>query len=146
MELKLGNATLRLFRTLGDDLSVAWYIVLEREIFGFDHAVNGKALAKAGDQLDSLAKAKSLPTLMSFFSASPEELTGFASDHGLALDQPPPEKWFSADDGLKTISGLLDEAENHKLDARVVADLRELKSVLEKAKQNGVGWHLAVDF
>lgn len=100
--------------------------MLEREIFGFDHAVNGKALAKAGDQLDSFAKAKSLPTLMSFFSVSPEELTGFASDHDLALDQPPPEKWFSADDGLKTISGLLEDAENHKLDARVVADLREL--------------------
>ena len=96
--------------------------------------------------MDSLAKAKSLPTLLSFFSVSPEERTGFASDHDLALDQPPPEKWFSADDGLKTISGLLDEAENHKLDARVVGDLRELKSVLEKAKQNGVGWHLAVDF
>ncbi len=84
------------------------------------------------------AKARSLPTLMSFFSVSP--------DHGLALDQPPPEKWFSANDGLGTINGLLDEAENHKLDARVVADLREFRSVLEKAKQNGVGWHLAVDF
>ena len=69
-----------------------------------------------------------------------------ACDHDLALDQLPTEKWFSADDGLKTINGLLDEAENHKLDARLVADLRELKSVLEKAKQNGVGWHLAVDF
>ena len=45
--LNLGNATLRLFRTPGEDLSVAWYIVLEREIFGFDHTVNGKALAKA---------------------------------------------------------------------------------------------------
>jgi hypothetical protein len=127
-------------------LSVAWYIVLEREIRGFDHIVNGKAVAKAGDQLDSLAMEKGLPTLMNFFSASPEELIGFAGDHGVSLKQPPRQKWFSADDGLKTINGLIDGAEKRKLDARVIDDLREFKTVLEIAKQNGVAWHLAVDF
>jgi hypothetical protein len=73
-------------------------------------------------------------------------LTEFASDNGVSLKQPPPEKWFSPDDCLKTINALLDYAENQKFDARVAADLREFKSVLENAKQNGVGWHLAVDF
>ena len=127
-------------------MSVAWYVILERDIPGFDQAVNGKAVAKVGDLLDSVAKEKNLPTLMSFFSISPDELTGFASDHGVSLNQPPPEKWFSADDGLKTINGLHDYAENQKLDARVVTDLQEFKNVLETAKRNGVAWHLAVDF
>lgn len=127
-------------------MSVAWYIVLEREIPGFDHAVNGKAVARAGDQLDSLADEKGLPTLMSFFSISAEELAGFAGDHGVSLKKPAPEKWFSADDGLKTLNGLIDAAEEHKLDPRVIADLQEFMAVLETARRNGVGWHLAVDF
>jgi|SRR5215468_10085967 len=127
-------------------MSVAWCIVLEREIPGFDHFVNGKALAKAGDQLDSLAKEKGLPTLMSFFSIATEELATFAKDHSVSLKQSPPQRWFSADDGLKTVNGLIDEAEGHALDARVIADLREFQTVLTMAKQNDVAWHLAVDF
>ena len=127
-------------------MSVAWYVKLERDTPGFDHTLNGKAVAKVADLLDSVAKGKGLPTLMSFFSISSDELAGFASDHGVSLKQPPPEKWFSADEGLKTINGLLDYAENQKLDARVVTDLQEFKNVLETAKRNGVAWHLAVDF
>jgi len=120
--------------------------VLEREIPGFNHAVNGKAIAKAVDQLDSLAHEESLPPLMSFFGISPQELAGFAGDHGVSLEIPAPEKWFSADDGLKTIDGLLDGAKEHKLDSRVIADLQRFKAVLETARRNGVRWHLAIDF
>jgi len=127
-------------------LSVAWYIVLERKIPGFDHVVNGNAVARADDQLDALADEKGLPTVMSFFSVSPEELAGFAGDHGVSLKKPVPEKWFSADDGLKTVNGLIDAAAREKVDARIIADLQEFKTVLETAGQNGVGWHLAVDF
>lgn len=127
-------------------MSVAWYIVLEREIPGFDHSVNGTAVAKAGERLDSLAEEKGLPNLMSFFSISTEELAGFAEGHGVSLKQSPPQRWFSADDGLKTVNGLIDEAEKYALDARVIADLREFQTVLKMAKQNGVAWHLAVDF
>ena len=127
-------------------MSVAWYIVLEREIPGFDHAVNGKAAAKAGEQLDSIADERSVPNLMSFFSISAEELAGLAGDHGASLTKPAPEKWFSADDGLKTLNGLIEGAEKHKLNPRVIADLQEFKGVLEMARRNGIGWHLAVDF
>ena len=132
---------------MGEKLSLAYYVVLEREIPGLDHAVSGKALAKSSKQLDSIAKEKSLPSLMSYFSVSADELTGFAGEHGVSLKQPPPsEKWFSADDGLKTVNGLIDAAARGKLDARVIADLQEFKTVLETARRNGVGWHLAVDF
>jgi hypothetical protein len=130
----------------GDKLSAAWYIVLERKIPGLDHSVNGKAVAKASAQLDFFAKEKGLPLLMKFFSISPEELAGFAKDHGVSLEQPPPQQWFSADDGLTTVNGLIDGAEKHKLDARVIADLREFQTVLEAAKKHDVRWHLVVDF
>jgi hypothetical protein len=132
---------------LEDELSVAWYIVLEREIPGFDPFVNGKALATAGKRLDSLATKKGVPTLMSFFSAPPEDLAGFAEDHGVLLKQAPsPEKWFSAEEGLETVKSIIEEGENSRFDARTIADLREFQKVLEIAKQHAVGWHLAVDF
>ena len=127
-------------------MSVAWYIVFEQEIPGFDPCVNGKALAKAGKTLDSLAKKKRVPKLMSFFSASPEELSGFAEDHGVALKQPPPEKWFSAEEGLETLKSIIEEGEKGQLDARIIADLQEFQKVLQVAKQHSVGWHLALDF
>ena len=41
-----------------DELSVAWYIVVEREIPGFDHFVSGKAVAKAGNRLDPSGSAR----------------------------------------------------------------------------------------
>jgi hypothetical protein len=119
---------------------------LEREIPGFGPSVNGKAVAKAGAILDTLAKKKGVPTLMSFFSASPEELAGFAEDHGVKLEQQPPEKWFSAEDGLGTVNSIIEKRENSRLDARTISDLREFQKVLEVAKQHAVGWHLAVDF
>ena len=37
-------------------MSVALYIVLERQILGFDHQVNGNALGRAGNLLDVLAE------------------------------------------------------------------------------------------
>jgi hypothetical protein len=37
-------------------MSAALYIVLERPIKGFDHFVSGKALARAGEILDTLAQ------------------------------------------------------------------------------------------
>jgi hypothetical protein len=128
-------------------MSVAWYIVLERRIPGFDSFVNGKSLARMGEMLDSIAKERGVRPLMGFFSASPEELTGLAEDHGVTLHRSlPPEKWFSADEGLQTVKTMIEEGEKRKLDTRILADLREFQNVLEAAKQNGVGWHLAVDF
>jgi hypothetical protein len=128
-------------------LSVAWYILLERKIPGFDHRfVNGKAVAKAGEMLESIAKNNGVPTLMSFFSMSPGEVEGLAEEHGVKLKQQPAEKWFSAEDGLVTVKFIIGEGEKGHLDAHTIADLRDFQKVLEGAKQNGVGWHLAVDF
>ena len=50
-------------------MSAAFYIVLEKPIKGFDHFVNGKALARAGEILDSLAKKSGTKPLMKFWSA-----------------------------------------------------------------------------
>jgi hypothetical protein len=96
-------------------LSVAYYVVFEKEIPGFDPSVNGKAAAGAADLLDALAKRRSVPTLMSYFSVSAEEVAALAADHGLDPGQAPAEKWFSAEDGLKTIDAIIEEGKRNSL-------------------------------
>jgi hypothetical protein len=133
-------------------MSVAWYIVLEREIPGFDHFVNGKALGRAGKVLDALAEEVGVQPLAKFFSVSPEELLGFAEDHGVDLKENaiklPHEQWFSAEDGLQSVRALMQAAESGKIRHvdQILSDLKEFHKVLKVAKENGVGWHLAVDF
>jgi hypothetical protein len=60
-------------------MSVALYIVLERQILGFDHQVNGNALGRAGKLLDVLAERAGTKPLLQFFSASPQEMSEFAA-------------------------------------------------------------------
>jgi len=133
-------------------MSVAWYIVLERKIPGFDHSVNGKALSRGAKVLDALAREAGARPLMDFFSASSEELAGFAEDQGIDLKEGAtklaPEKWFSAHEGLKTVRALARVVEDGKTEhaQAILDDLAEFNKVLEVAANNGVGWHLAIDF
>jgi len=129
-------------------MSVAWYIVLERNVPGFDHGIDGKVLGHASKALDAVAEEAGVPPLMEFFSASPEELAAFAEDQGIDStdSELPAEAWFSAEDGLKTVRALLQAAEDGKLAGNIADELRAFKKVLEVARDNGVGWHLAVDF
>jgi hypothetical protein len=79
-------------------MSVALYIVWEKRVSGLDDCVNGKALPHAGKVLDALADKAGTKPLMKFFSASPEELSEFASGHGVEVEENamlfPPEQWF----------------------------------------------------
>jgi hypothetical protein len=131
-------------------MSAAFYIVLEREIPGFDTGVNGKALSRADKILDTLAEQAGVQPFMHFFSASPEKLAAFAEGEGIDVQDKtfPPERWFSAEDGLKTVDALLRVAESKRIEQveRIVDDLREFHKVLTVARANNVRWHLAVDF
>ena len=76
----------------------------------------------------------------------------FAAGHGVAVEEHamlfPPEQWFSAEEGLLTIRRLRETARAEKIDnlAKILADLDEFERILEVAKEQGVGWHLAVDY
>ncbi len=129
-------------------MSSAYYIVLERNIEGFNQEVNGKPLAKAGESLDALARTSGVQALMDFFSIVPEEVAGLFEDAAFDLPNLPTEKWFSAEDGLKTVRVLLQAANNAQngITGAVVDDLKQFQNVLETAQANGVRWHLAVDY
>ena len=131
-------------------MSVAWYVVLEREIAGVDARVNGKALGRAGKVLEMLAKELGVVPLMQFYSAAPEELAGFADEHGIdgTRIKMTQEKWFEAEDGLRSVRGLIRAGERKGVVGSdpIVDDLRAFEKVLERAKEAGVRWHLAVDY
>lgn len=130
-------------------MSAALYIVLERPIIGFDHFVNGKVLAHAGEILDTLAKKSGSNPLMKFWSADPDELSEIAVVLGVkARNRFPPKRWFSAVEGLITIQALRAVAKEEKISnlKKILADLDEFERVLNAAKEHGVGWHLAADF
>jgi hypothetical protein len=44
------------------------------------------------------------------------------------------------------VNALLEEGEQRQIDPRALEDLREFQKVLRVARENKVGWHLAIDF
>jgi hypothetical protein len=129
-------------------MSLAWYIQLERNIPGFEVFVNGKAIAKVGEVLDSIANDVGVTPLSDFFSASTKDLVSMAESHGVDLKEMgviPEEQWFPAEDGVKTVRALM-QAESRNLDDRILEELKEFQKVLQAAASNGIRWHLAIDF
>jgi hypothetical protein len=131
----------------------ALYIVLERNIEGLDPFVGGKGLADATDELDALATRLGVRPFMEFFSVPPDEVADLLDEEmggpdmdGLDLR----EAWFEAAEGLKTVDRLLAHlAENPGAISEsggVVAELREFQTVLTRASNAHVKWHLAVDY
>ncbi len=132
-------------------MSAALYIIPERAIDGFDPGVNGKALGRS-TTLDRLAKQAGVKSLMEFFSQDPEEAAAFLEDQGVEYptDELPAEQWFTPEEGLATVRGLLGhlagQPDSIREAAALADDLREFEAVLSRLAVEGVRWHLAVDF
>jgi hypothetical protein len=121
-------------------MGAAYYIVLDREIAGVDPFVNGKAIARESERLDQVTQRLGLRDLNDFVSANPDELLAIAEELGLELPSaPPPEAWYTAEEGLAWISNLqsrLIDNPHEVGDAEaVLEDLAEYRDLL-----------LAVDF
>jgi hypothetical protein len=71
---------------------------------------------------------------------------GFLEDHDATVN-PPAEKWFSAEEGLNTITALLRAlaAVPSSGYAAITAELRQLQDVLRAAQSRNVRWHLGID-
>ena len=125
------------------------YIVLEKKIPNVDVYVNGNFLSKHSKELEKLAKKSGVATLMSFFSTSPEETAYLVEKdvESLKGNAKYSEKWFGAEDGLRTVQALLGNLTGLKGDRdKVEAELQEFVRVLELAQSNDIRWHLAVDY
>ena len=124
-------------------MGAALYIVAENKPEEMDLFVNGKALSKAETRLSSAAKKIGVRELMSFFSQNPEDAADFLGEDVPSL---PPEQWFDPVEGLMIVRALISHFATSPADSAVVADLREFEAVLQRLKDAGLRWHLAVDF
>lgn len=135
-------------------MSVALYIVLEKDIEGFDAFVNGKAVGHADEQsVNDLCAALKVPSLFSFLSQDPDELEDFLLDDDIEddeVDGHPREEWFSAESGLMTVRALIAHlVANPSALANaeaIVEDLQEYEKVLAAIAEKKTRWHFAIDF
>jgi hypothetical protein len=124
-------------------MGAALYIVAENKPEEMDLFVSGKALSQATARLSCAAKKIGMRELMTFFSQNPDNVAEFMDEGASAL---PPEQWFEPADGLTTVRALIAHFSAAPAETAVVADLREFESVLQRLKDAGLRWHLAVDF
>ena len=133
-------------------MSAALYIVLEREGVGSDASVNGKALSKAETALDQIARQLSVTPLMEFFSLDPEEAAEVVEEHGGDPDtmEFEEEQWHEASSGLASVRALRDYVAKQPSSGPnaggVIADLADFERVLQSAQEQGLRWHLSVDY
>ena len=128
----------------------AFYVALEKKL-RTPTFINGNFISKNSDALDKLAKQLGVRTLLSFFSASPEEIASLLEVENVDSikdNSKYAEKWFAADEGLRTVHALLKSTAESSLGDRdrIAAELQEFAKVLELAKANSIRWHLAVDY
>ncbi|MGE0085966.1 MAG: hypothetical protein AB7S75_16280 [Desulfococcaceae bacterium] len=132
-------------------MGLAWYIVSEKEIKGFDTFVDGKAIAHADEKiLADIFSSLNVPPLMSFFSQNPEETGDFFDYEADIPENLPEEEWFSAADGLKTVRALTVHLQAHPESVaeseEILEDLKEYERILSRFEKEGIRWHLAIDF
>lgn len=135
-------------------MAASMYIVVEGEDPGFDIFVNGRVLARNEDALEKLSLRLGVRPLIEYFSADENSMSLLieegAGNRELMHRLPPPQ-WYSANDGLVTVTALVDalQQEPQQLGSegeQVLAELLEYKRVLEKTRQRELRWHLAVSW
>lgn len=130
------------------------YIVVEGVDPGYNIFVNGRALARHEDALEKLALRIGVRPLIEFFSADENSLALLieegAGNQELMRKLPPPQ-WYSAADGVATVTALVLELERdpQQLGSEgraVLEELREYREVLGKTATRRLRWHLAVSW
>jgi hypothetical protein len=133
-------------------MGLALYVTLERGVPGLELLMGGKHLARAQPVLDGFAKRNGLTSLEAVYSCSPEEEADAMEFHGgnPAEFSIPPEQWFDAIDGLRTVRALLPFVRENPArfqDANgVLGDLEDMEQILAAAEKHGVRFHMAYDF
>jgi hypothetical protein len=132
-------------------MGVAFFPVLEREIEGLDISFDGKMLARLIDkEVERRALLLGFEPIMNFFGYDPEWLEEF----DVEANSETTEKWFAAEDGLKSVTGLRRDLEGnpgeYSLTERerlgAIEDSKRLAEILDEAARLGVRWYLAIDF
>src|SRR5260221_10735217 len=110
-------------------------------------ACSGKALARESDRIDSAARRRGVTPLTSFLSESQAELIVQLKADGFDPSKMrlPPEQWYPAADGLKTVRALIEHAATTPNDFKqpnpILRDMRAAEALLAAAEAAGVRFH-----
>ena len=134
-------------------MALAIVVTLEKELptpaaqAAYAKAKTGKALARESDRLDGAARTRGVSPLTSLLSESQASLRAQMEASGMDPSRMrlPPELWYDAAEGLKTVR-TLHEHVNAKLNDfkqpnPILRDLKAAEALLAAAEAAGVKFH-----
>ncbi len=134
-------------------MALMYVITLERELAdtaasaAYAKAKAGKALARESDRIDSAARRRSVTQLTAFLSESQAALIAQLKEEGFDPSKMrlPPEAWFDAAEGLKTVRKLTEHVHGALNDFKqpnpILRDLKAAEALLAAAEAAGVRFH-----
>ena len=131
-------------------MAVSIIVSLEKEVAAlaaYTKADSGRALARESDRLDFAARKMSVPALTTMLSESHAALIEQLKADGFDPSKMrlPPEQWYPASDGLKSIRALAAHATAHLNDFKqpnpILRDLKTADALLSAAETAGVRFH-----
>jgi hypothetical protein len=131
-------------------MAKAIVITLEKELpelAAYSKAGSGKALARESDRLDSATRRYSVSAITSLLSESQAALIAQMREEGFDPSKMrlPPEQWYPAADGLKTVRALSGHVTNNMNDFKqpnpILRDLKAAEALLTAAEAAEVRFH-----
>lgn len=132
-------------------MAQAIVVTLEKDLpdasAAYAKAKTGKALARESDRIDFAARRRNVTAVTSLLSESQDVLIAQMREHGMdpAKMGLPPERWFPAAEGLKTVRGLIEHVGKNLNDFKqpnpILRDLKAAEALLAAAEAAGVRFH-----
>jgi hypothetical protein len=133
-------------------MAQAIIVTLEKELpdalAAYAKAKSGKALAREADRIDSAARRCKVTQPTELLSESQAALIAQMKEEGFDPSKMrlPPEQWFPAAEGLKTVRGLgvhiYANLNDFKQPNPILRDLKAVEELLAAAEAAGVRFHL----
>ena len=132
-------------------MALAIVVTLEKELpdaaAAYAKAKTGKALAREADRLDSAARRRGVTPVTGLLSENTAALAEQMRAEGFDPSKMrlPPEQWFPAADGLKTVRAVAEYVSANLNDFKqpnpILRDLKAAEALLVAAEAAGVRFH-----
>lgn len=134
-------------------MALALVVTLEKELptpaaaAAYAKAKSGKALARELDRLHVAARSRDVSALTALVSQTQALLRAQMEEQGFDPSKMrlPPELWYDAAEGLKTVRGLSDYVTSRLNDFKqpnpILRDLKAVEALLIAAEAAGVKFH-----
>ena len=131
-------------------MALAVIVTLEKEIpaqTAYAKSKSGKAIARELEKIDHAARSKKVTGPSALLSENPAVLAAQFQAEGFDPTKMriPPEQWFPAAEGLKSVRGLIEHItanlNNFKQPNPILRDLKAIETLLTQAETTGSGFH-----